>query len=162
MAARGLPVVENLVQDKPVEFPISFKKIQERKKMGKKKEIGSQSMTLYMRACLFASPRTRDHHISACALRARTLKTTDEILTNEEAKCDLYRGQISRRTSEEEILLKSVEMIYSSAVQELRKEVRKRTKHVAFRRRGRQEAAMGATETAPEQEPKHPSADPGR
>lgn len=29
------------------------------------------------------------------------------------------------------------------------KKVRKGTKHVAFRRRGRQEAAMGATETAP-------------
>lgn len=33
-----------------------------------------------------------------------------------------------------------------------------RNEAIAFRRRGRQEAAMGATETAPEQEPKHPSA----
>ena len=30
-----------------------------------------------MRACLYFSPRTRDRHFSACALKARTLKTTE-------------------------------------------------------------------------------------
>jgi hypothetical protein len=63
MAACGLAVVENLVEDnKPVEFPISLSKRSRRKKGKKKKETGSQSMALYMRACLYASPRTRDQH----------------------------------------------------------------------------------------------------
>ena len=34
----------------------------------KRKRLGSQSMALYMRACLYASPRTRDHiYFCMCA-----------------------------------------------------------------------------------------------
>jgi hypothetical protein len=98
MAACGLAVVENLVEDnKPVEFPISLSKRSRRKK-GKKKERDWISIygSIYARVSLCLS-ENEGSTFSACALRARTLKTTDEILTNEETKCDLSQspqGQI--------------------------------------------------------------------
>ena len=67
-AGGGRGMVGEMRRRQTCGISISFKKIQEHKKWKKRKRLGSQSMALYMRACLYASPRTRDHiYFCMCA-----------------------------------------------------------------------------------------------
>jgi hypothetical protein len=79
----GLVVVENLVEDKPMDFPISPKRFRNQHQQEPKTKglhLLSQFFFFEMdplsaHVCL---GETWDHHFSARASRARTLKTTDE------------------------------------------------------------------------------------
>jgi hypothetical protein len=100
MAACGLAVVENLVEDNKLNlsnFRFLFQKDPGEKKEKKRKRLDLNLwLYIYARVSLCLS-ENEGSTFSACALRARTLKTTDEILTNEETKCDLSQspqGQI--------------------------------------------------------------------